>query len=103
MGSRGGPARRRRRLARLGAACAVGATAALVSYTAQGAPLGQVAGQGSVAPSPPPVGVAPTGIGNVSGLDPALRHAFDVARNAAAVQGVELHITSGWRSHREQA
>src|SRR3954447_1334818 len=100
MDAREVPTRRRRRLARLGAACAVGATAALVSYTAQGAPLGQVAGQGRLAPSPPPVGVAPTGTGNVSRLDPALRHAFDVARDAAAAQGVELHITSGWRSHR---
>src|SRR4051794_6591200 len=98
------PAPRRRALRRLAAACAVGATVAGgAAYTPNGAPLGQGAGRSSAAPAPPPTGLAPTGTGNVRGLNPSLRHAFAVARRAAAAQGVELHITSGWRSHAEQA
>ncbi|NHA68442.1 M15 family metallopeptidase [Phycicoccus sp. CMS6Z-2] len=38
------------------------------------------------------------------GLDPALEHALDHARAAAAAEGIEIVVTSGWRSaaHQQQ-
>src|SRR4051812_10262281 len=94
--------RRGRGLARGVAACVVAAAVASAGYAANGAGLRPL--EGASQPHPTlPTGVAPTGTGNVSHLDPALRHAFAVARRDAAIQGVDLHITSGWRSHAEQA
>ena len=93
---------RRRGLTRFAAVCAVVAIAGYATYAAHGAAVAQIHPTSPLAASPP-AGVAPTGTGNVRHLDPALRHAFEVARRDAAAQGVELHITSGWRSHAEQA
>jgi hypothetical protein len=50
-----------------------------------------------------PVPVAPTGEGNVSKLTPRMRRAVDRAVRAAAADGVELRVTSGWRSPEHQA
>jgi D-alanyl-D-alanine carboxypeptidase len=94
---------RRRSLARLVAACAVGAAVASAGYAAHGAGVRSLGGSSQPAQTAPPTGVAPTGTGNVSRLDPALRRAFVLARRDAAAQGVDLLITSGWRSHAEQA
>jgi len=49
-----------------------------------------------------PLPVAPTGVGNTDHLDPTLRRQIDRAMSAAAADGVDLHITSGWRSRAEQ-
>ncbi len=40
--------------------------------------------------------------GPLAGLDPDLRHAFASARADAARDGVELRVTSGWRSAEHQ-
>lgn len=93
----------RRRVAAAIAACAVGATIASVGYAAHGAAVEQAQGNRALGTTRATVAVAPTGTGTVTGLQPTLRHAFDVARRAALADGVTLHITSGWRSHAEQA
>ena len=49
-----------------------------------------------------PVAVAPTGVGDTAHLQPALQRAVDRAIAAAAADGVELRVTSGWRSSAEQ-
>lgn len=49
-----------------------------------------------------PAGVAPTGVGNTDHLDAGLRHAVDRAIAAATADGVDLRVTSGWRSARQQ-
>jgi zinc D-Ala-D-Ala carboxypeptidase len=85
------------------AACLVAAAVASAGYAAHGAGVRPLEGASTPGPAAPPVGVAPTGTGNVSHLDPALRHAFAVARRDAAAEGIEMRITSGWRSHAEQA
>ena len=48
-------------------------------------------------------GVAPTGVGNVDELQPAVARAVRRAIAAAAADGVTLRVTSGWRSADEQA
>src|SRR4051794_32703831 len=93
--------RRGRGLARAVAGCVIAAAFASAGYAAHGAGVRSL--EGASHPTSLPTGVAPTGTGNVSHLDSALRHAFAVARRDAALQGVDLHITSGWRSHAEQA
>ena len=45
---------------------------------------------------------APTGVGDVAGLTPAMRRAVRLATEAAAADGVELRVTSGWRSEEHQ-
>jgi zinc D-Ala-D-Ala carboxypeptidase len=95
--------RRPRGLIRLVATCGAAAALASVAYAAHGAGLAQARSAHPPGTGPPPVGVAPTGAGNAHRLQPALRHAFAVARRDAAAQGVDLHITSGWRSNAEQA
>jgi zinc D-Ala-D-Ala carboxypeptidase len=96
--------RQGRALARGVAACVVVAAVGSAGYAAYGAGIRPLGGaSGSVTTAPPPTGVAPTGNGDVRHLDPALRHAFAVARRDAAAQGIEMSITSGWRSHAEQA
>src|SRR3954468_22101907 len=94
--------RRGRALARGMAACVVVAAMASAGYAAYGAGIRPPGGPSRPVATPPPRGVAPTGTGDVSHLDPALRHAFAVARHDAAAQGIEMSITSGWRSHAEQ-
>lgn len=55
----------------------------------------------SVSPAPSPV--APTGVGDIDGLDPAVARSVRLAIDAAAAEGVELQVTSGWRSAERQA
>ena len=95
--------RRRRKLAWLVATAAASAAVVSATYATRGAAAERAPVTHAPLSNRPPSGVAPTGTGNVSRLDPALRHAFDVAQRAAASQGVDLRITSGWRSHAEQA
>jgi zinc D-Ala-D-Ala carboxypeptidase len=94
--------RRRRWLSGLVAAC-IAATVGSATYAAHGVALRQAGGGNKAEPLPTATGVAPTGNGDVRRLDPALRHAFLVARHDARLQGIDLHVTSGWRSHEEQA
>lgn len=47
-------------------------------------------------------GTARPGEGQADGLDPELLRRFEEARAAAAAEGVELRVTSGWRSAAEQ-
>src|SRR4051794_22795053 len=94
--------RRRRWLSGLVATCIV-ATVVSAAYAAHGVALRQAGGDSRAQTRPPVTGVAPTGNGDVRRLDPALRHAFVVARHDARLQGIDLHVTSGWRSHEEQA
>jgi LAS superfamily LD-carboxypeptidase LdcB len=70
-----------------------------------------VAGQhvvsGAHVTEPPPrerqaAPVAPMGVGDTSHLTPALQRAVRRAIAAAAADGVELRVTSGWRSPRHQ-
>ena len=49
---------------------------------------------------PPPV--APEGVGDVRHLSTRMSRAITRATAAAAVDGVELRVTSGWRSRAEQ-
>jgi hypothetical protein len=49
-----------------------------------------------------PAPVAPSGVGNVSELSPSMRRALAKATDAAAADGVELRVTSGWRSAEHQ-
>jgi LAS superfamily LD-carboxypeptidase LdcB len=49
-----------------------------------------------------PTPEAPTGVGDVTGLTPALRRAVRLATDAAAADGVTLTVTSGWRSAEHQ-
>ncbi|HWL35200.1 MAG TPA: M15 family metallopeptidase [Frankiaceae bacterium] len=49
---------------------------------------------------PPPE--APTGVGDVTGLTPSMRRAVARAIDAARADGVELRVTSGWRSAEHQ-
>jgi D-alanyl-D-alanine carboxypeptidase len=65
----------------------------------------RVAGHGDVAlpaAAPAPTPVAPTGVGDVRGLTPALRRAVALAVAAARADGVDLVVTSGWRSPAHQ-
>lgn len=103
MSSRWSSPGRLRVLVRLLVVCAAGAIVAMAAYAAQGSAVEQVRGAARPGATQPPMGVAPTGVGNAGHLDPALRHAFAVAQRDAAADGVELRITSGWRSHAEQA
>lgn len=50
-----------------------------------------------------PVPVAPNGTGNVAELQPAVARAMRLAAAAAAADGVDLQVTSGWRSADRQA
>lgn len=62
-------------------------------------------GTGSAAPAVPSyplVGVAPEGVGNTARLQPGVQRAVDRAIAAAAADGVELRVTSGWRSRDRQ-
>ena len=51
----------------------------------------------AVAPGVAPEPVAPTGVGDVTGLSPSLRRAVHSATVAAAADGVTLVVTSGFR------
>jgi hypothetical protein len=54
-------------------------------------------------PTASPVAVAPTGSGNVGRLSADMRRAVARALRAAEQDGVELRVTSGWRSREHQA
>ena len=103
MASEQAPRRGPARLFRVIAACAVATTMACAVYAAHAPAAAKISGASNRALGPPPTGVAPVGTGNVGKLDASLRHAFAVAQRDAAAAGVDLHITSGWRSHDEQA
>lgn len=83
---------------------------ALVLAAAVGVPL-SLAGLRHAHPTPPPtVGEAgpqtpdvPSGVGDVSRLTPAMKRSVRRAVAAAAADGVELRVTSGWRSREHQA
>ncbi len=47
-------------------------------------------------------GTAPEGVGNTQDLQPAVRRAVERAIAAATADGVELRVTSGWRSAAHQ-
>ena len=47
-------------------------------------------------------GIGPSSDEEVTGLSPALRRSVDAAIAAAAAEGVELRVTSGWRTVEEQ-
>lgn len=49
-----------------------------------------------------PAPVEPSGRGDVSHLQPGMKRALDRATSAAAAAGIELHVTSGWRSAAKQ-
>ena len=49
---------------------------------------------------PPPV--VPSGVGNTAQLDPRVQRAVTRAIEAAGADGVELRVTSGWRSAAHQ-
>jgi hypothetical protein len=86
--------RRRRTRAALVAAVAVlcGAVALVVHL------LGGPAANGLAVPPPPPS----VATAHPTGLDVELQRRFDAAQAAAAADGVELTLTSGWRSAEEQ-
>jgi len=105
--------RRRRRRRRTAALLAV-AILALVTVVWQTArplttrlDLAALTGLGDSAPGPtaPEAGTtgdAVTADTPATGLDPELQRRFDAAQAAAAAEGVDLTITSGWRSADEQ-
>lgn len=66
-------------------------------------PSGAAAGEDGPAPEVEPAPVVPDGVGDVDGLQSAVRRAVDRAIAAAAADGVELRVTSGWRSAVKQA
>ncbi|KQX61769.1 M15 family metallopeptidase [Angustibacter sp. Root456] len=49
-----------------------------------------------------PAPVEPSGTGDVSHLQPAMKRALDRATRDAAAAGVDLRVTSGWRSRAKQ-
>ena len=60
---------------------------------------------GSAAPAPPTYALGPevpSGVGDTDHLQPALARAVDRAIAAARAEGVELRVTSGWRSENKQ-
>jgi zinc D-Ala-D-Ala carboxypeptidase len=62
-----------------------------------------LAAQGLAPATGPATGLDPAGhSGDTDHLQPALRLELDRAIAAAAAEGVELHVTSGWRSPAEQ-
>ena len=58
--------------------------------------------EGSAAPSYEPAPEVPDGVGDTEHLQPALQRAVDRAIEAARAEGVELRVTSGWRSAAHQ-
>ena len=81
--------RRRVRAAVIAAAAALCGAGVLLVHV-----LGGLAARGSDLPSGAPQAA--------TGLDPELQRRFDTARAAAAADGVELTLTSGWRSAADQ-
>ncbi len=86
--------RRARIVALLVAAAAVGVVGAGAFHMAR---AGSDGGGASTALAPPTSG--PT---EATGLDPELERRFEAARAAAEADGVELTLTSGWRSAEDQ-
>ncbi len=75
---------------------------ALVALLVGTALAGQHALAGKPPPAPDPVPVAPTGVGDTDHLTPGVQRAVTRALAAAAADGVELRVTSGWRSPEQQ-
>jgi hypothetical protein len=81
---------------------AIGVPAAVVAVT-HTAPAAVTAPTPSFQPlRPAPAVVTPNAIGDVDHLTPTLRSAIRRAMAAAAGEGVELRVTSGWRSRKQQ-
>jgi hypothetical protein len=90
----------RRRRRRSASALLVALLLVVIAWQASG-PLRarlDVDALGAVAPSAASTDESPP----VTGLDPELQRRFDEAQAAAAAEGVELTITSGWRSAADQ-
>ncbi|MFC8923930.1 M15 family metallopeptidase [Cellulosimicrobium sp. NPDC057127] len=68
----------------------------------RGSTVGEGATEQRTAAEPGASGTARPGEGEADGLDPELLRRFEEARAAAAAEGVELRVTSGWRSAAEQ-
>jgi hypothetical protein len=64
--------------------------------------LGTRGGAESAQPGESATGTAPTGVASTDGLQAPLARAVRLAVAAADVDGVELHVTSGWRSAERQ-
>lgn len=87
--------RRRTRLVVVPLTAVLGVTAALVVVDRTGV-VGAVDGPALAAGAPA------TAQGQATGLDPELTRRLELAQAAAVDQGVELTLTSGWRSEAEQ-
>ena len=77
-------------------------TGGLVAVTAGTVVLVAPAGGSAASSAVPVLPQAPTGTGDTAHLDPALLRAVTRAQTEASRSGVELSITSGWRSHADQ-
>lgn len=53
-------------------------------------------------PTAIPTPEEPTGVGDVTSLTPSMRRAVRLATEAARADGIELRVTSGWRSEEHQ-
>jgi len=89
-----------RRVALAGAALCAGIVVVVVPRVSGGTPP-------PPSPAAPPRSAvaepeAPTGVGDVTGLTPSMRRAVALATDAARRDGVELRVTSGWRSAEHQ-
>ena len=83
---------------RLAVVARVGGTALAGQHALAGPGPGYAPSQAPTAPAPQ----APTGVGDTAHLTPGLRRAVTRAIAAAAADGVELRVTSGWRSPEQQ-
>lgn len=80
------------RVLALGVVAAVLIAGVAVSHGAQEEPR----------PTREPLPVVPAGVGSLDNVHPSLRRAISLAIAAAARDGVELRVTSGWRSRDKQ-
>ena len=80
----------------------MGLTGGLVAAAAGTVVLVVPAGGSAASSAVPALPQAPTGTGDTAHLDPALLRAVARAQAEASRAGVELSVTSGWRSHADQ-
>ncbi len=79
------------------------AVAGLGAALAIAVPVGfSASGQAADGGRPSPTAVIPNAVGDVDHLTPALQSAITRAMAAAHAAGVELRVTSGWRSKSRQ-
>ena len=74
----------------------------VLALLAVGGPQALAAHRPTRQPAVEPRGVAPTGVGDTGHLEAGLGRAVARAVAAAAADGVDVHVTSGWRSAAEQ-